>query len=389
MDKLEELLKTRAQVEIELEKMRTPITILFSDIRGSTSFFEVEGDVEGLAMVHRHNNVLFPIIENNHGRVVKTIGDAIMASFDKPENALRAGIAMQQALERHNRERGPNQQIHIRIGIHNGLGLIKNGDVYGDVVNTASRVEHHSEPDQIFISEDLVQTAGALGVNVTSMGAAELKGKAETVQLYKLDWSGYVPKAPQPESANKKSKLFGILAAGAVLAVLAIGTSVWLMRPEPGAVEYASIGGDSKLETGGVTASEVGDLLLQDPTTKAILEKSGKPATREALLNGTLRGLRSEAPDEFITRAELAFVLEDLISLASGDASLATKYIGSESSPFVDVETSHPAFNAIMTATDRGFLQARTANHFAPTEPATPGEVQSALNQLAKTIQTQ
>ena len=111
--------------------------------------------------------------------------------------------------------------------------------------------------------------------------------------------------------------------------------------------------------------------------------------TREALLNGTLRGLRSEAAGAFITRAELAFVLEDLLSLASGDPSLATKYIDSESSPFTDVETSYPAFNAIKTAVDRGFLQARTDNHFAPTEPATPAEVQSALNQFAKTLQSQ
>src|SRR5438093_6234710 len=121
MDKLEELLKNRAEIDLQLEKMRTPITILFSDIRGSTAFFEAEGDVRGLAMVEDHNRLLFPVIERNSGHVVKTIGDAIMARFDKPENALRAAIGMQQALYSHNKDRGPSQQIHIRIGVHSGL----------------------------------------------------------------------------------------------------------------------------------------------------------------------------------------------------------------------------------------------------------------------------
>src|SRR5688500_8513485 len=78
-DKLQELLEARAQAQQELEKMRTPVTILFSDIKGSTTYFEKKGDVEGMAMINRHNSILFPVIEGEGGRVVKTIGDAIMA----------------------------------------------------------------------------------------------------------------------------------------------------------------------------------------------------------------------------------------------------------------------------------------------------------------------
>jgi serine/threonine protein kinase/class 3 adenylate cyclase/Tfp pilus assembly protein PilF len=214
MDKIEELLKNRAAIDLQLEKMRTPVAVLFSDIRGSTAFFEAEGDVEGLAMVEQHNMVLFPVIKANSGRVVKTVGDAIMASFEKPENAIRAAIGMQQALEVRNRSRGRNQQIHIRIGIHTGLGLVKDGDIYGDVVNTASRVETHSEPDEIYISSALTPAATAAGVNLIPAGSAELKGKSETVELFKLDWRGCAQMLPALDETIKDTSAEP--AAGAV-----------------------------------------------------------------------------------------------------------------------------------------------------------------------------
>src|SRR5687768_14108293 len=134
-DKLEELLETRKLADQELEKMRTAVTILFSDIKGSTSYFERKGDVEGLAMLQRHNTLLFPCVEREGGRVIKTIGDAIMACFEDPVAAVKAAIGMQQALERDRVTMPDDEQIHIRVGLHTGLGLLKDNDVYGDVVN--------------------------------------------------------------------------------------------------------------------------------------------------------------------------------------------------------------------------------------------------------------
>ena len=120
-DRIERLLEARAQTEQELERMRSPVTVLFSDIKGSTSFFEKEGDVEGLAMVERHNGLLIRCIEENRGRVVKTIGDAIMACFDDPVGAVRAAVGMQRVLEDNRAQRPNKQHIHVRIGVHNAL----------------------------------------------------------------------------------------------------------------------------------------------------------------------------------------------------------------------------------------------------------------------------
>ena len=188
-DKIQELLEARAQADQELEKMRTPVTILFSDIKGSTTYFEKKGDLEGMAMISRHNSILFPVIEREGGRIVKTIGDAIMACFQDPVGAVKAAAGMQRALESDRTGRPEIEQIHIRVGLHTGLGLLKEGDVFGDVVNAASRVQHQAEPEQVLITDVLLEAATAAGFECAKMGRAELRGKDEPIDIYAVAWS--------------------------------------------------------------------------------------------------------------------------------------------------------------------------------------------------------
>lgn len=188
-DKLEELLEARKFADQELEKMRTAVTILFTDIKGSTSYFERKGDVEGLAMVQHHNNLLFPCIEREGGRVVKTIGDAIMACFEDPVGAVKAAIRMQQTLEKDRVNKQGDEKIHIRVGLHTGLGLLRDNDVYGDVVNAAARIQNQAEPDQILITDALLDAAAEAGAEVQGMGRAEMKGKDEAIEVFAVAWS--------------------------------------------------------------------------------------------------------------------------------------------------------------------------------------------------------
>src|SRR5215467_11133495 len=117
-EKLEELLETRAQNEKEIEKLRSPMTILFSDIKGSTRYAEQKGDVEYMAMIDRHNRLLFPVIDKRGGRVVKTIGDSILAKFDDPVAAVEAAVDMQRTLANDREKQKETDAIHIRIGLH-------------------------------------------------------------------------------------------------------------------------------------------------------------------------------------------------------------------------------------------------------------------------------
>jgi class 3 adenylate cyclase len=188
-EKLEELLETRTQNEKEIEKLRSPMTILFSDIKGSTRYAEKKGDVEYMSMINRHNRLLFPVIETEGGQVIKTIGDSILAKFDDPRAAVKAAAGMQRALATDREGREEIDQIQIRIGLHRGMGLIKDNDVFGDVVNAASRIERQAEADQILITDALLEAAIAAKFECAKIGRAELKGKEEPIDLYAVAWS--------------------------------------------------------------------------------------------------------------------------------------------------------------------------------------------------------
>src|SRR5437879_1726009 len=131
-----------------LESLRRNITILFTDLKGSTNYFEKYGDAAGLLMVHRCNTMLAESVERHGGRVIKTIGDAVMAAFEEPAEAIASSIEMQEAITADNKDKIDSQRISIRIGINYGLGLVKSNDVFGDVVNVASRVESAAAPEQ-------------------------------------------------------------------------------------------------------------------------------------------------------------------------------------------------------------------------------------------------
>ncbi|MCX8043940.1 MAG: CHAT domain-containing protein [Desulfobacterota bacterium] len=189
---IEKLLRERERLDAELKnKFSQHVTVMFTDIKGSTTFFETYGDIEGRLMVQKHNEMLFPIIAEQGGRVVKTIGDAIMAAFESPLDAVRAAIRMQQRLNEYNQTaRDKKAQIHIRIGINTGEGLVEKNDIYGDVVNVAARVESLAEPDQILVSAAIYEEVRTTDDIVCRyLRQTKVKGKEEPIEVYRVVWS--------------------------------------------------------------------------------------------------------------------------------------------------------------------------------------------------------
>ena len=131
-DKIDKILKS---------KFSKKVSIMFTDIKGSTAMYEASGDIDGRMMVHRHNEIVMPILEEYSGELLKTIGDATMTVFNDPLHAVQAASSIQQALKEYNSDRQEREQIHVRIGINYGSVIVDKGDVFGDVVNVASRVE--------------------------------------------------------------------------------------------------------------------------------------------------------------------------------------------------------------------------------------------------------
>ncbi|OGW19516.1 MAG: hypothetical protein A2077_06170 [Nitrospirae bacterium GWC2_46_6] len=184
------------------ERFTRVITVMFTDLKGSTSIAETQGDFASRTLIKQHNDILFPLIKKHNGVLVKTMGDGTMSYFEKPQNALRAAVEIQKGIDGHNFEKKSNIPILIRIGIHTGQGIVEQNDIFGDVVNVASRFEGQASPGEICISEE---TFSALDdkseVYCRFMRETTLKGKSEPVKLYKAFWN---PREIEQDMSDKQ-----------------------------------------------------------------------------------------------------------------------------------------------------------------------------------------
>jgi class 3 adenylate cyclase len=195
MPGIEELLRRRAemleQIDREILAGHTkPLTLLFTDIVGSTQYYERMGDIAGRQMVQAHNDLLFPLIEGAGGRVIKTIGDSIMASFEDPTRAVQCAIQMQEAIRAYNAEASVAQVFHVRMGLHHGRAVVDERDLFGDMVNTAARVEARAEGDEILVSGAVQEMLADSGIPLVLLGEDSVKGKEVKVRFHLVNWQG-------------------------------------------------------------------------------------------------------------------------------------------------------------------------------------------------------
>jgi class 3 adenylate cyclase len=142
----------------------TSLTFLFTDLKGSTELYERVGDLVAYDMVRAHFGVLHEVVAAEAGAVVKTIGDAVMATFPTPDRALAAALRMRVAMRKLNAESG-REDLLLKIGMHEGpcLAVTLNDrlDYFGQTVNIAARVQGLAVSRSIFATESVVEDAQA------------------------------------------------------------------------------------------------------------------------------------------------------------------------------------------------------------------------------------
>lgn len=198
--RIEDLIRERLRLDQELDRFQRLLTILYVDIVGSTRFYDEHGNAAGLVMVQKCLDLLMPIIESQRGIIVKTIGDAILARFDSVEDSIHGALKMVRTLEQRNRGRARTDEIHIHVGINYGPCLLKDNDVFGDVVNVAARIEGAAGVDEIVVSPSVYEQISQLPdirVRKKSSGV-ELKGKAAKLDLYTVLWQEQESAGPAP-----------------------------------------------------------------------------------------------------------------------------------------------------------------------------------------------
>jgi class 3 adenylate cyclase len=140
------------------------LTFLFSDLKGSTELYERVGDLVAFDLVNEHFRLLQEIIVSERGAVVKTIGDAVMATFETPDRAIAAAIRMREAMSDLGAER-QHQSLRLKMGIHEGsclaVTLNHQQDYFGQTVNIASRIQGLAASRSIVVTESVVENAKA------------------------------------------------------------------------------------------------------------------------------------------------------------------------------------------------------------------------------------
>ena len=203
--KLLELAQQDARYLDELESLRQLIVVMFTDMQGSTAYFQEHGDAAGLLMVHSSACTIRQVVEKHGGKVIKTIGDGLMATFTRPIASVNAAIEIQKLLGEVNNLRPEHERVAVRIGIHQGTGIVKRDDVFGDVVNVASRVESQAAPGQIVISQAMFEQLRGSRFNIRELGRFSLKGVSCEHCLFQVVWAAErdasVP-APPPSSVE-------------------------------------------------------------------------------------------------------------------------------------------------------------------------------------------
>ena len=172
----------------------TSLTFLFTDLKGSTALYERVGDLAAFDLVRAHFHALLEIISSEKGAVVKTIGDAVMATFIRPEHAIVAGLRMRAAMDVLNVERGTKDLV-VKIGIHEGpclaVMLNERQDYFGQTVNIAARVQGLATSQAIHITGPVIDAPAVAAILDKEairpiQKHAALRGIADKIVVYEI-----------------------------------------------------------------------------------------------------------------------------------------------------------------------------------------------------------
>src|SRR5262245_4321810 len=200
---IDDLLQARSEIDEELRRHKTKITVLFTDVVGSTNYFDRFGDTAGLLLLHRHDNYVSSAVFEFEGTVIKTIGDSVMAEFPQPLLAVYAAIGIQRRLLQHNRDLPEAERLQVRTGINCGVGFRRSEDLFGDAVNLAARITKRSGPGQILISRSVQECLVDTDIAFKPLGRATLDGKVEAEELYEVLWDDTSDRSAHAEAVPR------------------------------------------------------------------------------------------------------------------------------------------------------------------------------------------
>jgi class 3 adenylate cyclase len=194
-------------------------TVLFADLRGSTAMYESLGNTDATAVVTQSISLLAQIVALHDGRVIKTLGDGLMAMFPLAASAVAAANDMHDSLERIGPPGNPTNPrarlvpLRLQVGVARGEIIEMQGDVFGDAVNVAARLIDHAGDNETLVTANVLDALDDTEqARFRSLDRMQLRGRVEPVHVYVLEsaqrrfgdtqataFGDIAPVAPEPE----------------------------------------------------------------------------------------------------------------------------------------------------------------------------------------------
>ena len=181
------------------EETATPVTVMFTDLSGSTLMTQTLGDAAAQEVVRSHNRIVREALAACSGDEIKHTGDGIMASFPTSSQGIEAAILIQRAAAVHTRA-VPDRPIRIKVGLNAGEPIAEDDDLFGTTVQLAARIVDKAQAGQILVSETVRGICAGKGFAFADVGVFDLKGFGEDVRLYAVPWEEPVEDQSADES---------------------------------------------------------------------------------------------------------------------------------------------------------------------------------------------
>lgn len=170
--------------------MSATTTVVFADLTGSTGVFEALGNERATKAITKLTQWISTVCESHAGRVVKTLGDGVLAVFPDALGAVDAVVELQRVHMQRISEWPAALRMHLQVGLACGEVVVVDGDCYGDAVNVASRLSDLSGAEQIWATDTVVKQVRVPGpgVRFRSLGPINIRGKVESQVIFRIEW---------------------------------------------------------------------------------------------------------------------------------------------------------------------------------------------------------
>jgi|WetSurMetagenome_2_1015567.scaffolds.fasta_scaffold00881_14 adenylate cyclase len=169
------------------ERFQREITVMFADIVYSSEFCRSSGNEECGSPIRRHHELLGSIVAQHGGRVLRAPGEGIMAAFGNPSDAARAAMAIQHLVAAENQSKTVTEHIGIKVAIHHGLGVVEEGDAYGEMISTLARICALTRKGDVLISQACMDhVKDESNIYCDDFGRGRFMGQAALLNVYRV-----------------------------------------------------------------------------------------------------------------------------------------------------------------------------------------------------------